>query len=332
MVMRDARAVLIDGAGTVEVLKLGEIKIREPGPGEVLVKVVAAGLNRADILQRRGFYPAPAGVASDIPGLEYAGTIEQTGPETGVFHKGERVMGIMAGGAMATHVIVSEREVIPVPTSLDLVEAAAIPEVFVTAYDALFVQGQLCMGQVGLIHAVGSGVGTAAVQLSTSCGARTIGTSRTREKLDSCTALGLTHGILVENKSFIQDFKKLPGMGNADLILDSIGAAYLNENIEALTVGGRLVIIGLMGGAQGQIALGNLLQKRIQVYGSVLRSRPPEQKAILIQSFIRNVLPLFESKRIKPIVQKVMSMDEIRTAHTLMENDQTFGKIVLSWE
>lgn len=326
--MIEAKAVRIVGKGDVDVLTLGDLSIAEPGPSELLVRVAAAGLNRADTLQRKGFYPAPKGVVADVPGLEYAGRVERVGERVQDFAVGDAVMGIVGGGAMATHLVVHERETVRVPSGMPLEEAAAIPEVFMTAYDAVFGQAGLRMGEVLLVHAVGSGVGTAALQLGLSAGARVVGTSRTEDKLARCRELGLSHGLLVKDKSFV---KALDGLA-ADVILDSIGAAYLGENIQALASCGRLVVVGLLGGATGELPLGALLAKRARVMGTVLRSRALEEKATLARAFTREVLPLFEQGKLKPIVDSVLPMSEVRTAHQRMEKNDSFGKIVLRWD
>ncbi len=329
--MPQARAVVIEGKGEPEVLRLGELQVREPGPGEVLVEVAAAGLNRADTLQRRGFYPAPPGAPANVPGLEYAGRVAALGAGVSELAVGERVMGIVAGGGMATHVVVHAREAIRVPEGISLTDAAAVPEVFLTAYDALFAQAGLGIGQNVLLHAVGSGVGTAALQLALATGARPIGTSRTQDKLERCKALGLQDGILVQDKRFAAQVAALTGGRGADVILDTVGAAYLGENIAALATGGRLLLVGLMGGASGELALGALLAKRARVLGTVLRARPLEEKAALAQAFSRDVLPLLQRGALKPVVDRVLPMAEIQAAHRLMESNQSFGKIVLSW-
>jgi NADPH:quinone reductase len=330
--MVQARAVVIEGKGDVDVLKLGELEVRSPGPGELLVEVAAAGLNRADTLQRRGAYPAPKGVPANVPGLEYAGTVLEVGDGVSAFARGARVMGIVGGGGMATHVVVHEREAIPVPKALSLEQAAAIPEVFLTAYDALFAQAQLGIGQVVLLHAVGSGIGTAALQLARATGARPIGTSRSEAKLQRCKELGLEHAILTSDKRFAARVHELSAGHGADVILDTVGAGYLSENIAALALQGRLVLIGLMAGATAELSLGTLLSKRAHVMGSVLRSRKLEEKAALSQAFIRDVLPLIEAGKIAPVIDRVLPMAEIAKAHQLMESNDSFGKIILSWQ
>ena len=329
--MIEAKAVRIVGKGDVDALQLGNIAIAEPGPSEILVRVEAAGLNRADILQRRGFYPAPKGVVPDVPGLEYAGRVERVGERVLDFAPGDAVMGIVGGGAMATHLVVHEREALRVPEGMPLEEAAAIPEVFLTAYDAVFVQAGLHMGEVLLVHAVGSGVGTAALQLGLAAGARVVGTSRTQDKLTRCRALGLSHGLCVTDKTFAKELAQMLDGGAADVILDGVGAAYLGENIQALAPCGRIVIIGLLGGATGELPLGALLAKRARVMGTVLRARALEEKATLARAFTREVLPLFAAGKLKPIVDSVLPMSEVRTAHQRMEQNDSFGKIVLKW-
>lgn len=326
-----ARAVHIRGKGGVEVLEVAPFAPRPPGPGELLVEVAAAALNRADILQRKGFYPAPEGSPADIPGLEYAGTVVEVGEGVRAFARGDRVMGIVGGGAMATHVVVHEREAIPVPEGMSLPDAAAVPEVFLTAYDALFVQGGLRLGERVLIHAVGSGVGTAALQLALAAGARPVGTSRTVEKLDRCRPLGLVDGVVVEGGRFAERVRATTGGEGVDVILDTVGAAYLAENVAALARRGRVVTVGLLGGAKGELPLGALLEKRGRVIGTVLRSRPLEEKAALARDFAAHALPLFAAGRLRPVVDAVLPMEQVREAHGRMERNETFGKLVLVW-
>lgn len=329
--MPTARAVLIEGAGGPEVLRLGHLEVRDPGYQEVLVEVAAAGLNRADILQRRGFYPAPPGAAADVPGLEFAGTVAALGEGGSSVAVGDRVMGITGGGAMATHLVAHERELIPVPRGIGLEDAAAIPEVFLTAYDALFEQAKVGLGDNVLLHSVGSGIGTAALQLVLAAGAHPFGTSRTQAKLNRCAALGLEHGILVEEGRFADQLRVLTADRLADIILDTVGGAYLEENVRALAHRGRMVVIGLMGGVKGTAILGNLLPKRASITGTVLRNRHLEEKIALAQHFASRVSPLFESGRLKPIVDDVLPMDQVADAHRRMEANETFGKLVLRW-
>jgi putative PIG3 family NAD(P)H quinone oxidoreductase len=328
--MPNARAVRITKPGDPGVLVLrDDLVVRDPAPGEVLVRVAAAGVNRADVLQRRGFYPAPPGVPSDVPGLEYAGTVEAIGEGVTDFREGDRVMGIVGGGAMATHLVIAEREVLPVPDSIDLVEAAALPEAFLTAFDALYRQAELAMGEVVVLHAVASGVGTAAIQLARASGAIAVGTSRSAEKLERCKALGLEHAVVPDGGKFAAAIKKL--IGPAQVVFDPVGAAYLDENLEVLASRGRLVVYGLMGGAAGSISLAAVLQKRLRIFGTVLRSRPPEEKASLAIEAREKLVPLFAARRLVPVIDEVLPMDRVAEAHVRMEKNETFGKLVLRW-
>jgi len=328
--MPRARAIRIREPGGPEVLEPGEIEVPDPGPSEVLVEVAAAGLNRADCLQRRGFYPAPLGVPSDVPGLEFAGVVESVGNAVSAWKPGDRVMGIVGGGAMATRVVTEGAELMLVPRELSLEEAASVAEVFLTAYDAIVLQGGLDAGQTVLIHAVASGVGTAGIQIASILGARSIGTSRTAQKLARCAELGLTHAVLVEEGKFA-DAVLAAVPGGADVILDTIGAAYLAQNLQVVATKGRIIVIGLMGGVRGELALGTLLAKRASIHGSVLRSRSSAEKAELTKSFTKNMLGRFATGELRPIIDDVLPMSEVQTAHQRMDANETFGKLVLRW-
>ncbi len=328
-----ARAVRIRSPGGPEVLQIDRVSVDAPGPGQILVEVVAAGLNRADLLQRRGLYPPPKGAPKDVPGLEYAGHVAAVGEGVYAFAPGDDVMGIVPGGAMATHLVVHEREAIRVPKGLALTHAAAIPEAFMTAYDALFEQARLGTGESVLIHAVGSGVGTAALALARLCGAIAVGTSRTEDKLDRCAELGLAHGILVGSPPrFAEAVRERTAGRGADVVLDLVGGAYLGENVDALAPLGRMAVVGLTGGASGELSLAKLLQKRLRVFGTVLRSRPLEEKAALAQRFAKQIVPFFATDgRLAPVVDAVVPMSDVQAAHARMERNETFGKIVLTW-
>ncbi len=288
----------------------------------------AAGLNRADILQRRGFYPAPPGVAPDVPGLEFSGNVIDVGEDVRDFVPGDRVMAITAGAAMASYVVVHARELMRMPEGMPFEEAAAIPEVFLTAYDALVTTGGMRPSQHVLLHAVGSGIGTAATQLALAYRAIPIGTSRTADKLERARTLGLVHGVHVVEGQFASAVKAIAKDG-VDLVLDTVGASYLPESIDALAEGGTIIGIGLVGGVKGTLPLGALLAKRAVVRGSTLRARPIEQKIALARAFSRDVLPLFASGLLAPVVDAVMPITEIREAHSRMEANETFGKLVL---
>jgi NADPH:quinone reductase len=329
--MTTARAVGIREHGEADVLELGELEVRDPGAEEVLVGVASAGLNRADVLQRRGFYPAPPGVAPDVPGLEYAGRVLQAGSAVRGLKVGDPVMGVVGGGAMATHLVVHEREAIAVPPGMDLSEAAAIPEVFLTAYDALFLQAGLSLGQTVLIHAAASGVGTAALQLAHAAGAVTVGTSRSAEKLERVRELGLDHAVVAEEGKFADAVRQAVGRA-PEVVLDLVGAAYLDENVKAVAPRGCIVVVGLLGGAKGSLLLARLLSQRARLVGTVLRSRPLEEKIALARAFERDVLPLFAAGRVRPVVDTVMPMERVADAHRRMESNETVGKVVLTWE
>jgi len=328
--MPKAKAIRIREPGGPEVLEVGEIELPTPGSSQVMVEVAAAGLNRADCLQRRGFYPAPPGVPADVPGLEFAGVVDSVGDAISAWKPGDRVMGIVGGGSMATRVVTEAAELMPVPKELSLEEAAAVPEVFLTAYDAIVLQGGLQAGQTVLLHAVASGVGTAAIQIASALGATTVGTSRTAHKLPRCTELGLTHAVLVEEGQFADTVLAAVPEG-ANVVLDTIGAAYLSQNVKVIAKKGRIIVIGLMGGAKGELALGALLAKRASIHGSVLRSRSAAEKAELTKSFTDEMLGRFATGELKPIIDDVLPMTDIQSAHQRMDTNQTFGKLVLTW-
>ena len=311
-------------------LEVGEIEVAQPGPSEVLIEVAAAGLNRADCLQRRGFYPAPPGVPADVPGLEFAGVVESVGDSVSAWKPGDRVMGIVGGGSMATRLLTEGAELMAVPEEMSLEEAAAIPEVFLTAYDAIVLQGGLERGGSVLFHAVASGVGTAGIQLASVIGATSIGTSRTADKLPRCTDIGLNHAVLVEDGKFAEEVLTAAPKG-VDVMLDTIGAAYLAQNIKVIGKKGRIIVIGLMGGVKGELSLGTLLAKRASIHGSVLRSRSPDEKAALTKSFSGEMLQRFTTGDLKPIIDDVLPMTDVQTAHQRMDANETFGKLVLHW-
>jgi len=332
-----ARVVRITQPGEDAVLVPDDLVLRDPRGNEVLVEVVAAGLNRADILQRRGLYPAPEDRPPDVPGLEYAGVVAATGPAVQRWQPGQRVMGLVGGGAMSSHLLVPAEEVLPVPPCLSLEQAAAIPESFVTAWDALWVQAGLTADQVVLLHAVGSGLGTAAVQLARLRGACVVGTSRTPAKLSRCAELGLQHGLLLAAAArdtplrFAEALLEATGGRPADVILDVLGAAALEENLRALNLRGRLVVLGLLAGGTAMLDLSLLLRRRAAVIGSVLRSRGAAERAALAAGFEREVLPHFASGALHPVIDALMPMRDVALAHRRMEDNASFGKLVLAW-
>ncbi len=324
------RAIYIREPGKPEVLEERPYSVRAPGASEVRVAIQAAGLNRADCLQRRGLYPAPKGTVQDVPGLEYAGHIAEVGSGVTGWNVGDPVMGIASGGAMATEIVVHERLLVPIPVGMDVASAAGIPEVFFTVYDALFRQASVSIGQTVLIHAAGSGIGTAAGQLVHAAGARAIGSSRSPHKVERARQAGFDDVVLVRDGSFADAVRTRCERG-VDVVLDTVGAAYFQENLRSLCQGGHLLVIGLLGGQKAEISLAQLLQKRARVSGSVLRSRPHEEKAMLTQAFVRDVLPLLARRTVEPVIQEVMPMRDIAEAHRRLEANEVYGKLVLSW-
>jgi NADPH2:quinone reductase len=325
------RAVIIGKPGGPEVLSIEERPVPQPGPGEIRVRVHASALNRADLLQRRGNYPAPPGAPADIPGLEYAGEVDAVGEGAGLWAVGNRVMGIVGGGGHAEYVVVHEREGIRIPQNLSWEEAAAIPEVFLTAYDALFRQLDLTMGERLLILAVGSGVGTAALQLASAAGATVIGTSRTAAKLKQAMEMGLEVGVDTSKEDLAEAVNQATYGSGVHAVLDLVGGKLLEASLRVVALRGRVVVVGTTGGTKVEVDLGLLLRRRIHLFGTVLRSRPLEEKIALAREFSNAVLPLISSGRIRPVIDSVFPMDAIRTAHERMEENASFGKIVLTW-
>jgi len=325
------RAVVITEHGNPDVLKVREVERPEPGLRQILVRVRASGLNRADLVQRVGKYPAPPGSPQDIPGLEYSGTVEAVGQGVTLWNKDDRVMGILGGGGYAEYVVAQERTVVKVPAGVATAAAGAIPEVFMTAFDALFRQMNLSEGETVLIHAVGSGVGTAAVQLAESAGVRSIGTSRTKEKVEKALELGLDVGILGD-ESWPERVMEASGGKGVDVILDLVGGAYLEGNQKVLASGGRLIVVGVPSGPKAQIDLRLLMGKRALIKGTVLRARPLEEKISLAREFEHRVCPLFAAKRVVPIVDTTFGPEDAPEAHRFLEANQNFGKVLLLWD
>lgn len=325
------KAILINDFGSVENVSLADVDdISSPGKGEVVVRVRAAGLNRADILQRLGRYPAPSGYPQNIPGLEFSGIVESLGEEVQSISIGDRVMGMIPGGAQAELVSLDASLLIPIPDHLSFEEAAAIPEAFITAFDALILQAGLAKSESVLIHAVGSGVGLAAVQIAHSIGAEVFGTSRSREKLLRAAEFGLRHSFLIDdNNQFSDEIKS--SNGGVDVILDLVGGSYLKENIDALKPKGRLMLVGLTGGTRAEMDLSMILSKRLLLKGTVLRSRSLSERIDLTRRFNQEVLPQFVSGRLIPNVDKVYPAEEIQTAHRWLESNENFGKIVITF-
>jgi NADPH:quinone reductase len=327
------RAVRIEQPGSLSGLRIVEVDEPIPGVGEILVQVKATALNRADWLQVLGKYPPPPGVPADIPGMEYAGTVVATGPRALRFRPGDRVLGLVGGGAFAERLLTNEREAVGVPEGLDLVEAAAIPEAFFTAFDALVLQGRLGPGERVLVHAVGSGVGTAAAQIVHACGATLIGTARSAQKLERAQQLAPLQGLLVERDAprFADRVMAATGGAGVDLVLDLVGGRYTPESLSCLALRGRLLLVGLVDGAGCELDLRTLLSRRAQLTGTLLRARPPEEKMALCRAVERHLLPLFVRGLCRPVVDRVLAMEEVRTAFEELAADRNFGKLVLAW-
>ncbi|MRG95603.1 NAD(P)H-quinone oxidoreductase [Polyangium spumosum] len=323
------RAVVIRSPGGPEVLELRDLPDPEPAFGHVRVRVQLAGVNRADLLQRAGHYPAPPGVPADIPGLEYVGTVDAVGPGVTRFSGGERVYGIVAGGAYAERIVAHEREVVLAPADLTDEAAAAVPEAFVTALDALAVRGRLVPGERVLVHAAGSGVGTAGVQIARALGCFVIGTSRTADKLDRCRELGLDEGIVPSGHVFAAEVLARTGGVGVDVVLDLVGGAYLPETIAAAAPRARVVVVGLTAGASAEVPLGVLLRKRLEVIGTVLRSRPIEEKIEAARLLERTVGPWLARGIVKPVVDRVFPLAEAAEAHRYVASNVSFGKVLL---
>lgn len=326
------RAVVIVSHGGVEGLEVREVERPSDATADrVLVRVRAAALNRADVLQRQGHYPAPPGAARDIPGLEFAGEVEQVGSEVRAWREGQRVFGITAGGAQSEYVVVPENTLALIPSNLDWAEAAAVPEAFITAHDALFTQAQLTIGERVLIHAAGSGVGLAAIQLARAAGATVYGTSRTAEKLDRARSYGLDETVAVGNdpKLFADAVREWTSGAGVNVVLDLVGSSYLAANLDALAMRGRMISVGTVGGANAPLDYGIVMRKRLRIIGTVLRARSIEEKARATNLFAAHVVPLLVREAVRPVIDKVYSMDEVRAAHERMEANASFGKIVL---
>ncbi len=323
------RAAVVSEPGGPEVFSIEEVPDPTPGPDEALIAVAASALNRADLMQRMGCYPGPPGTRDDIPGLEMAGTVEAVGERVTGWQPGDRAMALLGGGGYASMVAVHERMLMPVPDALTLEEAASLPEVFLTAFDAMILQCELRAGESFLVHAAGSGVGTAAIQIAAAQSCRVFGTAGSAEKLEQAAALGLDVGINYHDQDFAEVVRDETGGRGVNVILDLVGGPYWEQNLTALAVRGRMVIVGTMGGPRVEANLGALMGKRLRVHGTVLRARPLEEKATLVQAFVARVLPLIEAGTIRPVVDRVFELDDVSEAHRYMETNANFGKIVL---
>jgi putative PIG3 family NAD(P)H quinone oxidoreductase len=323
------RAIVLEQYGDPEVLTFREVPDPAVGPGTVRVRIAATALNRADLLQRRGLYPPPEPRPEwEIPGLEFAGIVDQVGPGVAGVREGDRVMGLLPGGGYAEAVVTSDRLLLPVPPSLSLDEAAAVPEATFTAYDALE-QIAVRLGDWVLIHAAASGVGTMLIQLARRMGLRIIATCGSDAKAETVRALGADVVVNYRRTDFLEAVRDATGGAGVAGVLDLVGAEYFDRNLRALAVGGRMIIIGTVGGNQAPLNLGALLSRRLHLIGTALRSRPVEEKMLLTQKVLRHVLPDLAAGRIRPVIDRVYPWTEAAEAHRRMEANLNTGKIVL---
>jgi NADPH2:quinone reductase len=325
------RAAVITRPGGVEVLQIEDRPTPIAGPGQILVRVHASALNRADLLQRKGQYPAPAGAPADIPGLEFAGEVAGLGAGVSEWHQGDRVFGIVAGGGNAEYLVTDARTVAPVPIDISATDAAAIPEAFITAYDALVTQACVVAGETVLIHAVGSGVGLAATQLARAWKATPYGTARTAEKIDRARMLGLVAGLVVaDDVDVIPPFvERLTEARGIDVTIDLLGGTYVAPSIRAAALRGRIMLIGTIAGHAATLPLHLVLAKRLTLRGTVLRARSIGEKRVVTAAFAKDVVPLFASGVLRPTVDAIFDLEDIRAAHERLESNATFGKIVV---
>jgi NADPH2:quinone reductase len=323
------RAIVITTPGGPEVLALRDVPSPVPQRGEARVRVRATAINRADLLQRMGAYPAPPDAPRDIPGLELAGEVDAIGELVTAVKVGDRVFGLAGGGTYAEQVTVPERTLVRIPEGLSFNEAAAIPEAFVTAYDAMVTQAKLAAGETVLIHAAGSGVGTAAVQIARAIGAFSIGTARTAAKLDRARPMGLGDVVVVENGKFAEHVNRITNGRGVDVVVDLVGGAYVAEELACVAPRGRIVVVGLLAGARADVDLGVLMRKRIEMRGTMLRSRPLEEKILAANALARNLAPLFATRVLEPVIDKVFPLAKAGDAHAYVASNEGFGKVVL---
>src|ERR1044072_2410169 len=318
-----------EGAGRLEVCEVERPLARAD---RVRVRVQAAGLNRADLLQKRGRYPAPPGAPADIPGLEFAGEVEQLGEDASAWRVGARVFGIPAGGAQAEYVVVPESHLAEIPERLSFEEAAAVPEVFITAHDAMLTQGQLRTGERVLIHAIGSGVGTAAAQLARAAGAGAVyGTARTAEKVERAREFGMDEGVVVSNdpRAFAEAVRAWTKGAGVDGLLGFGGAFFLAPDLHARAPYGRMLLVGTLGGASASFDFRRMMGKRLRITGTVLRARSTEEKAAAVRRFAAEVVPLLERGLVRPVLDSTYNLQEVDAAYARLESNETFGKVVL---
>lgn len=323
------KAIVCKENGGPEVLTLSELPTPEPKADDLLVRVRASALNRADTLQRRGLYPPPPG-DSEVLGLELAGEVAGWGANVSGFSEGDRVFGLVGGGGYGEYALLDAQMAMPIPEGWDFVEAAAVPEVFFTANETVFVLAGLQQGESLLVHAGGSGVGTAAIQMAHHIGAKVYFTAGSKEKIDAAMGLGADAGINYKTQDFAEEVMKLTGGRGVDVVEDFLGASYLAKNMEVLATAGRLVIVATMGGIKAEIDLNLVMRKRLRIFGSVMRSRPVEEKRDITRRFMERWLPVLSAGQIKPVIDSRFPLAEAKQAHERMEGNLNFGKIMLT--
>lgn len=322
------KAIIRTGDGGTEVLQLGDVPPPKPTETQLLVDVKATALNRADLIQRRGGYPPPPG-ESEILGLEIAGTVAGMGDAVKGFNEGDKVFGLVGGGGYAKQAVIDYRMAMPIPDEWRFEEAAAVPEVFFTANENIFTLGRLSEGETILIHAGGSGVGTAGIQIAHYAGARVFVTAGTSDKIDNCQTLGAIAGINYKQSDFVAEIERLTDGEGVDVVLDFIGAPYLARNLQILKTKGRLLQVGLMGGSAAEIDLGVVMRKRLQIIGSVMRPQSLDEKILITQRFVQRWLPELKAGTLRPVIDSVFPLAQVREAHQYMEANRNFGKIIL---
>ena len=326
------RAVYITAFGTVDNLEIRDVpEPPRPQNKQVLVRVRFAGLNRADLIQVAGHYPPPPGYSPNIPGLEFAGEVADIGAGVKNWQISDRVFGITAGEAQAEYLLIHESLLARIPDNLNYAPAAAVPEAFITAHDAIFTLGELRKGAILLIHAIGSGVGLAALQMAKAKGVTVIGTSRTADKLEKCRPFGLDHGLVTKDVSFAESVMEKTGGRGVDVVLDLVGAAYFAQNLLCLATKGSLILVGLTSGRTSEFNLGLAMQKRARIIGTMLRGRSNEEKAAATRLFVDEVVPMLTAGTITPNLDRVYSVADVGAAYKYLESNESFGKVVLEF-
>jgi NADPH2:quinone reductase len=323
------QAIVIREPGEADVLEYKDVPDLKAQRGEVLVRVKATAVNRADVLQRQGKYPPPPGAAPDIPGLEFSGEVAEVGDDYTGWRVGDRVFGLTGGGSYAQYILAHPRTLSRIPEQLSYEEAASLPEACITAYDAMVSQCDLKSGEIVLINGITSGVGTAALQIANAIGANVIGSTRSASKIARLEKIGTLKSVVVKNGKFAQEVIDLTN-GGADVALELIGGGYVQEDLLCLALKGRIILVGLLAGAKAEILFATILAKRLQMFGTTMRGRPLEEKILAAKQFQKHVVPMIASGQVKPVIDRVFALSEAAEAHRFMESNESFGKIVLS--